>query len=40
MMILVFSFPGKAVGVRFGSLAAPAAAAPAKEAAKVLTILL
>ncbi|KAM3303330.1 elongation factor 1-beta 2 [Capsicum chacoense] len=31
---LASSFPGKAVGVRFGSQAAPAAAAPAKEAAK------
>ncbi|XP_015058632.1 elongation factor 1-beta 2 [Solanum pennellii] len=31
---LASSFPGKAVGVRFGSQAAPAGAAPAKEAAK------
>ncbi|OIT27760.1 PREDICTED: elongation factor 1-beta-like [Nicotiana attenuata] len=31
---LASSFPGKAVGVRIGSQAAPAEAAPAKEAAK------
>lgn len=38
--MLAISFPGKAVGVRVGSQAAPAEAAPAKEAAKVINLML